>query len=84
MVTMRYFAWVRDKIGKDSEELELPAAALTASDLIDWLAEQGDEYAFLSEQKLVVRLAVDQQLVALDEEIGNGTEIAVFPPMTGG
>ena len=84
MVTIRYFAWVREKIGKDGEEMTLPDHVTTPSQLIDWLAEQGEEYAFLSEQKLVVRVAADQQLVALDDEIGSASEIAIFPPMTGG
>ncbi|MEO0542843.1 MAG: molybdopterin converting factor subunit 1 [Pseudomonadota bacterium] len=81
---MRYFAWVREKIGRESETLELPAAVSSVSQLIEWLAAQGEEYGFLSEQKLVVRVALDQQLVGLHDEIGNAAEIAIFPPMTGG
>jgi len=84
MVTMRYFAWVREKIGKDSEALELPTSVSTVDTLIDWLTSRGEEYAFLTEQKLVVRVAVDQQLVSLSDEIGDAAEIAIFPPMTGG
>ncbi|MEL6819713.1 MAG: molybdopterin converting factor subunit 1 [Pseudomonadota bacterium] len=84
MVTMRYFAWVREKIGKDSEALELPTSVSTVETLIDWLTSRGEEYAFLTEQKLVVRVAVDQQLVSLSDEIGDAAEIAIFPPMTGG
>lgn len=84
MVTMRYFAWVREKIGKDSEILELPGSVSTAEALIDWLAQLSDEYAFLTEQKLVVRVAADQQLVDLNDELGDVSEIAIFPPMTGG
>ena len=84
MVTMRYFAWVREKIGKESEELELPTSGSTADALIDWLTLLGEGYAFLTEQKLVVRVAVDQQLISLHDEIGDASEIAIFPPMTGG
>ncbi len=84
MVTMRYFAWVREKIGKDIEALELPTSVSTVETLIDWLTSRGEEYAFLTEQKLVVRVAVDQQLVSLSDEIGDASEIAIFPPMTGG
>ena len=84
MITMRYFAWVRERIGADSEELEVPATVLTAADLIDWLAARGEPYAFLSEQKLVVRVAVDQHMIGLHDELGDASEIAIFPPMTGG
>ena len=76
--------WVREKIGKESEELELPTSGSTADALIDWLTLLGEGYAFLTEQKLVVRVAVDQQLISLHDEIGDASEIAIFPPMTGG
>ncbi|MEN0000616.1 MAG: MoaD/ThiS family protein [Pseudomonadota bacterium] len=75
---------MRERIGADSEEIEVPATVLTASDLIDWLAGRGEQFAFLADQKLVVRVAADQQLIGLHDELGEACEIAIFPPMTGG
>ena len=31
-----YFAWVRDKMGVDEEEILLPAGIQTAGEFIDW------------------------------------------------
>ena len=33
-----YFAWVRERIGKPEEEIELPAGVATVRDLMQWLA----------------------------------------------
>ena len=40
-----YFAWVRERIGKGSEELDLPESVVTVGDLIAHLATLGEEYA---------------------------------------
>ena len=34
---MLYFAWVRDVIGLESEEIELPQNVKTAGQLLEWL-----------------------------------------------
>ena len=35
---VKYFAWVRERIGKAEETIEPPADVRTVDDLIDWLA----------------------------------------------
>ena len=40
-VKLLYFAWVREKIGKDEEVLDLPAGIATVADLVAWLKELG-------------------------------------------
>lgn len=35
---LMYFAWVRERIGKAEETVELPAAVNTVGDLMSWLA----------------------------------------------
>ncbi|TIW13573.1 MAG: molybdopterin synthase sulfur carrier subunit, partial [Mesorhizobium sp.] len=39
-----YFAWVRERIGKPQEDLELPAGIETVADLLRWLKSRGEEY----------------------------------------
>ena len=36
-VTLRYFAWVRERIGKTEEVVDLPAGARTVADVVAWL-----------------------------------------------
>ena len=42
---VKYFAWVRERIGKSEETVEPPASVRTVDDLIAWLAGQGRTYA---------------------------------------
>ncbi|WP_199699559.1 molybdopterin converting factor subunit 1 [Notoacmeibacter ruber] len=84
MVKLVYFAWVRERLGKSSEEIELPAETKTVSDLLSHLAGRGEAYAELMEHRNAIRVAIDQEHADHDEPIGQASEIALFPPMTGG
>ena len=81
---IRYFAWVRERVGKPEEDIELPAEIATVRDLIAWLARRGEEYAHAFENPQVVRAAIDRNHVRPDAAIAGAREIAFFPPMTGG
>jgi molybdopterin synthase sulfur carrier subunit len=83
-VTLRYFAWVRERIGKTDETVEPPANIATVAQLVDWLAGRGEEYAHAFENRKVVRAAIDKTHVKPDASINGAREIAFFPPMTGG
>ncbi|MCP1197964.1 molybdopterin converting factor subunit 1 [Notoacmeibacter sp. MSK16QG-6] len=84
MVKLVYFAWVRERLNKSSEEIELPETVETVGDLLDHLAERGDAYADLMSHRNTIRVAIDQEHADRSERIGNASEIALFPPMTGG
>jgi molybdopterin synthase sulfur carrier subunit len=83
-VKVRYFAWVRERIGKPEEDIELPASVTTIADLMSFLARQGEEYAYAFENPKVIRAAIDRTHVRADAAIAGAQEIAFFPPMTGG
>jgi molybdopterin synthase sulfur carrier subunit len=83
-VKLVYFAWVRERIGKTDEEVELPAELATVTDLVRWLKRRGEEYAYAFENEGVVRAAIDHIHVKPDAAIAGAREIAFFPPMTGG
>ena len=59
-VKVRYFAWVRERVGKPEEEIEPPPGIATVGDLITWLAGRGDEYARAFENPKVIRAAIDR------------------------
>jgi molybdopterin synthase sulfur carrier subunit len=84
IVKLRYFAWVRERIGKPEEDIELPASVTTVADLMGFLAQRGEEYAYAFENPKVIRAAVDRTHVRADRAIAGAREIAFFPPMTGG
>jgi sulfur-carrier protein len=84
MTKLKYFAWVRERIGMPEEEIELPADVKTAGDLLGFLAERGEGYAEALRHPKVIRIAVNQEHVEHSELIAGAREIALFPPMTGG
>ncbi len=79
-----YFAWLRTKIGTGSEESEPPEGVADVAALLDWLTGRGDGYADALADLSLVRVAVNQEYVALDHPVAAGDEIALFPPVTGG
>ncbi len=79
-----YFAWVRERIGKPEEEVELPASVATVADLLRWLCARGEEYENALQHPQVIRVAIDREHVDHREKIAGAREIALFPPMTGG
>ncbi|HET7849856.1 MAG TPA: molybdopterin converting factor subunit 1 [Pseudolabrys sp.] len=81
---LRYFAWVRERVGVPEEEIDVPAEVKTVADLIGWLSGRGEEYAYAFENPKVIRAAIDRNHVQPQARIENAGEIAFFPPMTGG
>lgn len=83
-VRLVYFAWVREKIGRSEETIELPAQVRTIADLVAHLKTRGEEYRNAFQREEIVRAAIDQTHVKPMTLIGNAREIAFFPPVTGG
>ncbi len=81
---IRYFAWVRERIGKAEEDIDIPANVTTVAELRDWLTGRGEEYAHAFENPKVIRIAIDKTHVKADAKLAGAHEIAFFPPMTGG
>ena len=79
-----YFAWVRERIGTAEEELSPPAEVKTMAELMGWLAGRGENYAHAFENPAVIRTALDRVHVKHDAPFGGASEVAFFPPMTGG
>jgi molybdopterin synthase sulfur carrier subunit len=83
-VKLRYFAWVRERIGKPEEEIEVPAEIRTLDDLIAWLSRRGDEYAHAFENPKSIRAAINRAHVKANAALAGAHEVAFFPPMSGG
>jgi molybdopterin synthase sulfur carrier subunit len=83
-VTLRYFAWVREKAGLAEERVDLPPDAATVGDVIAWLKTRGPEYAEAFARAEVIRAAIDQTHVKHNAPVESAREIAFFPPVTGG
>ena len=79
-----YFAWVRERIGIDQEDIALPAGIVTVKDLLHWLKGRDGGYAEALQAPEVIRVAINQEHVDHSEPIAGASEIALFPPMPGG
>ena len=79
-----YFAWIRERVGKTEEDVSPPASVATVSELVQWLAGRGEEYAYAFENPKIVRAAIDRVHAQPQAAIKGAREIALFPPMTGG
>jgi molybdopterin synthase sulfur carrier subunit len=81
-VTLRYFAWLRERVGAPSETIE--TGATTVAELVDELRARDERYALAFADLRAVRVALDQELTGFDAPLGGAREVAFFPPMTGG
>jgi molybdopterin synthase sulfur carrier subunit len=79
-----YFAWLKQKVGAASEEVDPPAEIGDVAALLDWLAQRSPRHRDALANRSVVRVAVNQAYAKPDHPIGRGDEIALFPPVTGG
>ena len=81
-LTVKYFASVREALGRGSEAVETSAGTLAA--LRDELIARGDAYASVLARGRSVRVALDQVMSDESAALREGCEVAFFPPVTGG
>jgi sulfur-carrier protein len=79
-----YFAWVRERVGRAEEDLDLPPTVATVGELIAWLSGRGEGYALAFAKPAAVRAALDRVHARSDASIVGVKEVAFLPPMTGG
>lgn len=83
-MTLLYFAWVRQKIGRSEEQIALPAGVKTVAELAEFLRLRGGGYADAFADAKRLRAAVNQDHVGWDAAVTDADEVAFFPPVTGG
>ena len=84
MIRILYFAGLREQLGKDAEEIELPPGVGTLADLRAHLVGRGGVWQSALAEGRLVRMAVNQDMAPGAAMIKAGDEIAFFPPVTGG
>lgn len=79
-----YFASIREKLGQDAEEIDLPAGVTTVAALRSHLRARGGAWAEAMAEGKALRAAVNQDMAQPASPIKAGDEVAFFPPVTGG
>ena len=85
MVTLLYFASLRESLGCSREQVPLPAGGTpTVQALVDSLRARSGPWTEAFAQHKPWRVAVNQRMADLATPIKPGDEVAFFPPVTGG
>jgi len=84
MITVLYFARLRESLGQGSEQIALPATVRNLEALRALLAARGGAWRDELAHDKRVRAAVNQAIAGGDSPIADGDEVAFFPPVTGG
>ena len=83
MIKLVFLASIRERLGCDQREFELPEAPLSVAALVELLAAEGASWQqALQDDKVLV--AINQQMSRADALVNDGDEVAFFPPVTGG
>jgi len=80
-VSVRLFAILRERAGRDSVEIELPEGA-TVGDAFERLAETPGLGELV--ERMPLRMAVNREYAGEATTISAGDELAVIPPISGG
>lgn len=84
MITVLYFARLRETLGTSSESIALPATVRDVEGLRTLLVARGGEWEEELAPSRPVRAAVNQAMGHGDTPVADGDEVAFFPPVTGG
>lgn len=77
-VTVKYFASLRERLGRSEDNLEIENGNITVSELWETLA---GNHKNLPDNILT---AINMEYVKPDAKVKDGDEVAFFPPVTGG
>ena len=81
-IQLRFFASIRETVGTGSETVATSAGNLAA--LRDELIARGGPWAEALGRDRAVRVSLDQTMADEGAALRDGSEVAFFPPVTGG
>ena len=83
-IQLVFLARLRERFGVSREVFALSPDIATVSELLASLRERGGAFTEELAPTRAFRVAVNQEVVALDHPVKAGDEVAIFPPVTGG
>lgn len=84
MLTIQYFASIREALQRDQEQLELPGSVSTVDQLISHLLQLNPHFESVFNDDSKILVAVNQTVTDRNCQLADNDEVAFFPPMTGG
>jgi molybdopterin synthase sulfur carrier subunit len=83
-IELRYFASVREALGRAQEAVEVPPEVATVGDVRAWLRARGGAWSDTLAQGRALRMACNHTMTDEATPLTEGCEVAFFPPVTGG
>ena len=83
-IQLVFLARLRERFGVSREVFALSPDIATVSELLASLRDRGGAFTEELAPTRAFRVAVNQDVVALDHPVKAGDEVAIFPPVTGG
>ena len=84
MVTLLFFASLRESLGLSRELVPLAGGTPTVASIVDALRARGERWSEAFAPGKSWRVAVNQRMADLATPVKPGDEVAFFPPVTGG
>ena len=79
-----YFSWIKDKLGKSHEEIQVDDNIKTINDLITLLKQNNENYEDVFKDTSSIKVSINMETARFEDSIHDNDEVAFFPPMTGG
>ena len=84
MITVLYFASIREHMGRGEDRLDTARDLTTVAALIRHLSETDSSFNDLIQSPNPPLISVNQVFAETTSSITDGDEVGFFPPMTGG
>ena len=81
---LQYYAWLRDSMGCDSENIVLPNEVKSVGMLLDWLRTRDERFKKAFEYIDVVLVSVNRSFAERDYPVHDEDEVILAPPIAGG
>lgn len=79
-----YFAWLRERLNRASDDVSPPSDVRTLADLVNWLRANDEALDIAMANPTQFKLSKNARIVPWETPIADADTVAILPPMTGG
>ncbi|MDZ7588782.1 MAG: MoaD/ThiS family protein [Parasphingorhabdus sp.] len=83
-IKLLFFGWVKERVGTGEQVEVVPDGIATVGEFVDFLMREDLAFARLQKDASRLRFAADLEMVGREAALAGVSELAIFPPVTGG